>query len=1501
MPLSGGAADKFGNRYEGRWTVYCLLRVLCEEATCISLETVGSLGEGVEFVLTRKDGTLEFHQVKRQNGGQGPWSLSNLDAAGVLFTFRSKFSDSASHCVFVSTSSADTLQELSERARNAGDVHQFVHEFLKAQAPASSFGVLRQKWADCSEEGAYQMLRRLRVETIAEPTLEREVGYRLETLVDGVAEAAADVLAQLALDSVHQTLYAHDIWRRLRERGISRRIWNNDPHVLAAVQAANERYLQPIRSRDILGVPLARDETQAVLSRLIAPRGKRAILLSGEAGAGKTGVGAEVLEHAQALGWPTLALRLDRLEPSATPRQLGRQMELPESPATVLANVAHGRECLLYIDQLDAVSTTSGRNPHFFECVDEIIRQSAIHPNLHLLLSCRRFDLANDERLRRLVGDHGIAEEIQVHALPEGQVRRIVESCGFPAQRLTAKQLALLSVPLHLKIFTEIVSQQREAEKETFEFATLKDLYDRYWEHKYQAARERLGRDPQWGPAFDRFFLRTVREQSLSAPAAVLDDFAPDRAALVSEGVLVQEGKRLSFFHETFFDYAFAQRFVARGERLPEFLRSGEQHLFLRATVRQILSHERDEDFRTYLSDLQELLTADDVRFHLKRLIFQWLRTLPSPTIEEWDILRGLIAPPDPGVLDHAWGVVFAGPWFALLDGAGFIRSELDSGDAPRVDRAVGYLAGVANEAPERVAEIAFGFTDLPAPWPQYALAVLARADGDKSRRFIDLYLRLVERDVLQESDSPMSSRGHTLLLYDLPEKQPLWSLDALEAWLLQRVRVHESEGVINPFEGDRYGDTGEGLQKLTAAVPVAFVERILPIVLELVRRNAERVGPPPWADRIWWFRSYAPHYSFHEQLLEALVSALRWTAANEPAAFDRNVEYLQQYAEFQTVGSVLARAYAANGERYAEDASRFLLGGHAWLGLGWSDSDHWISRQLLEAVTPHCSPETLERIEDVVLKYYPSLERRTPRWLGLGQLTLLNGFNHARRSRNIRQRIGELQRKFGFEDGDPPQGMRGGSVGPPFSARWERMRDRDWLRAIAKYDNEHIRRDLFQDFLKGGASQLGHVLQDRAKQEPARFARLLLRFPENTNPIYFTNVLWGLSEGEKIDPETIWAVLRACHGLPGRPCGDFISNVVRSYAGEDVPVDILELVSWYALNAPDPQWETQHAAPGDGQAPSVRDAEHAGLNSVRGGMARAVADLLFSQPERLEFFRSRLQEMVADGSLAVRTQVAYALLPVLNVDRPFAVDQFLRLCDGQEDCLLGTHSVYEFLRYACYTHLPELTPLLERMLQSADEKAVRTGALVVSLAALSDPAAEELADVCFRGSDTMRKAVAEVLVANIKRAPNRDRCVQLLIALFDDASKEAREGAGRCFQTLEKDELSDFPGLVQAFIGSRAFKDGAFWFFHALEKTTALLPDVVCPACERTVELLRDAPPGERHNSGRFSSRNNSIVLRLYERTGSVDVKRRCLNVIDLTLRHDDYGMDHVLSERES
>lgn len=61
MPRSGGTAAKFGDRYEGQWTVFCLTDVLLGEAVSIRREAPGE--DGFEFWLQRPSGHREFHQT----------------------------------------------------------------------------------------------------------------------------------------------------------------------------------------------------------------------------------------------------------------------------------------------------------------------------------------------------------------------------------------------------------------------------------------------------------------------------------------------------------------------------------------------------------------------------------------------------------------------------------------------------------------------------------------------------------------------------------------------------------------------------------------------------------------------------------------------------------------------------------------------------------------------------------------------------------------------------------------------------------------------------------------------------------------------------------------------------------------------------------------------------------------------------------------------------------------------------------------------------------------------------------------------------------------------------------------------------------------------------------------------------------------------------------------------------------------------------------------------
>ncbi|WP_143466752.1 hypothetical protein [Lentzea kentuckyensis] len=57
------------------------------------------------------------------------------------------------------------------------------------------------------------------------------------------------------------------------------------------------------------------------------------------------------------------------------------------------------------IDQLDAISKASGRFPAAMDVIASLVREARAFPEMRLVFACRRFDLDNDDRVRRIAHD----------------------------------------------------------------------------------------------------------------------------------------------------------------------------------------------------------------------------------------------------------------------------------------------------------------------------------------------------------------------------------------------------------------------------------------------------------------------------------------------------------------------------------------------------------------------------------------------------------------------------------------------------------------------------------------------------------------------------------------------------------------------------------------------------------------------------------------------------------------------------------------------------------------------------------------------------------------------------------------------------------------------------------------------------------------------------------------------------------------------------------------
>jgi hypothetical protein len=1484
-----------------------MAEVLAEHADSIRLEPPGEEGDGAEFWV-RRSGAYEYHQVKRQHGADGRWTIASLNDRRVLQRFFEKLTDPSATCVFVSAHSTHQLDELIDRARRAASWAEYERDFLKSVHLRAAFYELTSYWGNCEPAEAYERLKRVTIRTVDEETLRMTTEGQLATLVEAQSPSAvAASLASYALDQVHHERAATDIWQHLESQGYRRREWNKDPRVLAAVEAQSGRYLGFLHDEAIGGELFPREEAQLAVGKLLSTEGKRSVMLAGEAGVGKSSVTPEIVRRLRELGWPVLAFRVDRMEPVPTPERVGESLGLPESPARVLAAIAQGRDCALVIDQLDAVSLASGRHPQFFECINEIIKQARTYPRMHLVLGCRKFDIDNDHRLQRLVEERGVAEVVTVNRLSHDRVKKIVTAFGFDAARLSVKQLDLLSVPLHLSLLSELAM---DVHADALNFETAKDLYDKFWKRKQALVRARLGRDLQWTQVMDALCDYMSERQTLSAPEVILDEYATDAGAMVSDHVLTWEGGRYSFFHESFFDYVFARRFAACGRRLLPFLLKGEQHLFRRAQVRQILLHEREQDRDLYLEDLSALLSEERVRYHLKSAIFAMLGDLAEPTVEEWHIVSRALEDTAHQLYFEVWSLLHRSPaWFKLADSLGLIERWLsDEGQEQRVDKTVMLLRSTQRSLPDRVADLLEPRLGLSAAWNKRVAFVMQWSDMHLSRRFFDLFLRAIDLGALDGVRGPVVMNSDFWdLSHDLPDKYPAWAAEVVGHFYDRCVTAAVERGgddlTVNIasciLDSARYRRSAY-FSKAADGAPREFVEQVLPVMLRVMELTAQQVEEPPWSDAVWFYRSYGEGHSARDSLLEAMVEALSSLARNDPEAFAAYAARLRD-TTFETAHFLLLRAYAANGQRFADEAAAYLLDNPARLKIGYAGGDHWPARLLLEAITSHCSEAALLRLEDLLLGYYTPWERSVDghHAYGHAQFTLLEGITQARRSDRVRRRLEEWRRKFDKQTVEEPMSIVAGFVGSPIDDdAAAKMTDEQWLRAVERYGSDDAETRIVGDNLIGGAGQLAGVMEGLARQNPVRFAELACRFPDGVNVTYFEAVLRGVADAE-LDPQLALRLCKRCHDLPSRPLGRWIPPVIASLAESVLLDEALDIVAWYATEDPDPEEELWRKPAHGGQPYFGGSIESAAINSARGVAAGAVGRLIFPDRTRLTKLLPTVECMVEDTSIAVRASAARALIAVLKHDRDLAVRLFLRLC-GSEDALLRTDGVELFMNYGVRTHYEALRPLLDRMLAAEHKEVNLAGARLACIAALFVEQARATAESCVRGNEVQRQGAAQILAASLAHARFRRFCEDNLATLFNDASEDVRSEAGRCFGRLGEEQLGDYTELVSAFIVSEAFVGEHSGLFHALDKTTAQLPDITCEAAERFFDVVGAAAADISTHAAAESFMVTKLVVRIYAQSRSPEIQTRCLDIIDRVARIQAIGLGEAISDYE-
>lgn len=1505
MPLAGGPADKAGNRYECKWVVRQFIRILMDEVEWIHLEPPGPVGDGIEFKLRLRDGTIQVHQAKRQKGLKGVWTISDLAQAGVLDAVCRHSLDEGEDFHFVSTEAVKSLKELAERARDADGLG----DFEKNHLPASAVGELDafcRTLGGVDHEAGFRALRRFYPTAQSELSLGVDISAFLAMLVDGDGEMIADILAAWALEKTHRRIIASDIWDELARHGFRPSSLANDRSLAVGINHCTDDYLQS-QPTDIGGLNIRRSVSDDGVA-LFKNDGKRTVFLLGGAGIGKTVVSSQIVTAIRELSWPVLALRMDRLELTVRKDEIGRQLfGRAASPVAILAAVAQGRDCLLTVEQLDAVSTVSGRSPDAFRCVADMIREARVHANMRVLLVCREFDLQNDQRFRDLRSDERRRSgELKVEPFSPDEVREALVHLQIDIKRLDARQLELLRLPLHLSLLAGIRAEMPEG---NIPFANPKDLFDAYWRSKQASVLPLLSNRNNFQIILEALCREMTQSQKLSVPRGVLLPWADDARKLVSGGLLIDRTGRVAFFHEGFFDYVFARNFCDSGQPLVEFLSRGDQDLFIRGPVRQILTYRRDQDFAAYLTDADTCIRSPNIRFHLKKIIVAVIGQARQPESEEWELLRFCLGETAPGYAGAAQSALWpSAAWFRFLHDNGALTSWLGGTDDSMVNFAFNYIGNLAEQEPRRAAELLRMMTEISPEGDLRVLNVLRWSDG--TARHAELEKLLF--DILSRPDRDWVFRCKAFT--DIhPHGPGRAGLAARVLGLFLQLLSETSEVRVSDQDIYRVFPEHE-IKEIADKAPDELAQVIVSPLLKLMERFAEKEGDgPPWPDSIWRgslgdLEGFGPY-----PLLHYAANSLKHLAVSAPDEYEHLVGLLMA-VPFRTAQAVVLRALAVPAETAKNMAVRWLTG--TWLRqeICFHDEEVWDTRVVLETLAPLLTAQDVERLEPLILGHWETWDGTRPSWepeeeyrrylrhriqyhresLGWCQHQLLGVLSLDHLSPTGRRRRQELGRKFVDRKLERPTSIRGGWVRPPIKdSAIERMTDDQWLSAIQQYDKAGEREWLAHEII-GGAEQLAHAMSERLKREPERFARLALRIPAEANEHYFNAVASGLSNAE-LPLDLLAEVGRLLHQRPGRHHGRWLPSLIATNGDQALPDDLLAMIRWYAVLDPDPEADIWREERQTGAKMYGGDALFHGINTVRGASARAIACLVARDRRYWEYFRPEIEALVSDKTISVRTCAAEICSQGLRYDRERAVALFLRLLDA-DDAVLVSNPIEGFVHYSGAHDWPAMQPVVERMLASPADEAREAGARQGTLMALSHSEAAYLAERALAGDTTMRKGAAEVLSHNVVQHPGF--CMAPLTTLFNDPDQKVREAADNWVSRVsDRGTLDQLLPMVHPYLASAAFADHPDSFFEMIKAVTDAPPSLLFDAANRFPDVAGREVADIRSQHTLAGRTVSELILRAYRQAETdQNLRLKCLDLFDRLVSYGTYGAEQAL-----
>ena len=1492
MPFEkGGRADKQGNRYEKDCIIYELIKVLNERNYSVVIEPLGMNEVGTDILVTTSDGKKEHQQCKARNSSKEHWDASDLKARNIFRVWKFQLDrDEERKVALVSPMVCTNLEDLCKRAKNtsgkAEDFNQQIFnsgkEFIKFyEAFCSEMELDKNNETDVLK--AIDYLKRISYKQISEYELNERINQNIQYWFCNEFDEVYNAMISLieSKDILGKEITQTILLDYFAKQNITMKMKAGDKRLAPRIQEINEEYKDTFVS--LQGGLIQREEFGMCIDAI---ESEEMVIVSGNAGCGKSGCMEAILNYCEKNSIPYIAIKLDRRIPCKNCDAWGRELGFPGSIVHAIHYLSKNEQAVIILDQLDALRWTQTNSSEALTVCMELIRQVKQlnyerKKKMLIVFACRTYDLENDNNIKQLFKNRNSQKDewkvVKVNTFSDDMVKLVI---GDSYDSLSFKLKKVLKIPSNLYIW------QHLDKKENYNScSTTSHLIEKWLEQLCKKCVSAGLEEKNIKEIQSRLVNTLDKRGCLYIPKQVLNAEQAGLDYLISSGIIVNQNNKIGFVHQSILDCLISQNMMTNyfeGQSIEDIIgEKSKQDPARRYQVQMFLQNILEYESYDFIQIGEKMLASDNIRYYVKYLFYEILGQVQEP---DENVAQFII--------DNCENPIY---------GAYLVNNTIfDHKQYINILRDKGMLESWYLATQEKKTTVFRLLQSIAPDLDKEDLSFIKRhAFKDKSddQKFVKCFSRGIERD----SDEMFELRMEFYEHYPEYAKEIHISLKKIEGRLIRRIVRIISFWLRNKTKNSSYYYVAE-LMKVEEAFFVGNEEFILKELLPYMPK--ERSGEVKYRN---WSQLLGHKMNLERISVNLIKRATKILINTLPNAF------WQIYEPYMGKGYYIFNEIILTGlvqlpSQYSNQVIYYLsedLANNLFDYTSGEDDQLKYTKEILKKHAALCDKDALLTIEDKIYRYIApnAIERYKRRieinrkkeygpvyWSFWGELQheLLPCLPKEKTSKQVKMLLDVLERRFNKEK--LYRNLRGhsGWVKSPISGK--NIGKAQWGRIIT---NETLKTKTSSIEVKGGFVESSYEMyisefQMAVRNRTLEMIQLVLENKDRVFPEFIDAMFSGIEMSETlkdIEPDIIEKVLLVFPCDKRRERAIYFCGIIGNLDEVKWNFGILKQLEKLALDEYELEEEkTSIIKTKDKDEETCKDLNSKVYSSVRGSALKAMGQLLWKNTTLFSEFKNIIEIVIKDENLTVKFAALCVIWPAYNIEREWAKDKIIYLYENDIRMVSFYDSKNMLLRlYPQYKK--QVVDIVQRCFESEDEILIEIGGYTACEIYMRYTELENIILACDSNSEEQMKAILDMAITYLKVDGCQEKAKNIILA-YKNIDKDMNFPLSRIFYDNLVDAKQDRI-FVKEFIESKAGRRQINAFIQYLEKNAISLidyADIILELCENILQMKSE----ELQNQWGIEMEVSKLIISLYDETANSKIARnkiadKCLELWDI------------------